>query len=130
MKNNLILAILAVVLGAGAGFAYLRFGNTSPAPAIVKPDQPDGHADGAHPAGEWCAGHQIAEADCPWCKPSLIEARGMCPEHGVPEALCSRCNMALIAGFKVQNDWCAGHDLPESQCLKCKAGDLPADERE
>jgi cobalt-zinc-cadmium efflux system membrane fusion protein len=68
---------------------------------------------------EMCPEHGIAEADCPWCHPSLIETMGMCGGHGVPEALCSRCNPDLIAGFKAANDWCAGHDLPESQCLLC-----------
>ena len=42
-----------------------------------------------------------------------------CPEHGVPEGECSRCDSSLIAGFKEKGDWCKEHDLPESQCFKC-----------
>jgi hypothetical protein len=42
-----------------------------------------------------------------------------CPEHGVPESVCTRCNAALIADFKKKGDWCKEHDLPESQCLIC-----------
>ena len=60
--------------------------------------------------------------------PSMVERKGMCSEHGVPEALCSRCNPALIVGFKAENDWCAGHAVPESQCDLCKGGDLPPGE--
>jgi len=73
--------------------------------------------------------HQLAEADCPWCDKSLIERMGQCGGHGVPEALCSRCNAALIPGFKAEGDWCAGHGLPESQCKRCQSGDLPPGER-
>ncbi len=79
--------------------------------------------------GEFCSEHSISEAECPWCDTSLISKLGMCPEHKVLEALCSRCNKKLIAGFKAENDWCAGHGLPESQCAKCKAGDLPPGEK-
>lgn len=42
-----------------------------------------------------------------------------CFEHGVPDAVCTRCNAALIPKFKVENDWCAEHGLPESQCTLC-----------
>ena len=72
----------------------------------------------AEPAG-FCKEHQIEEADCPYCRPSIVEDRGQCVEHGVPEALCHRCNPALVAAFKSVGDWCAGHDVPESQCIPC-----------
>lgn len=42
-----------------------------------------------------------------------------CPEHAVPESLCTRCNPSLIAAFKATGDWCSEHDLPESQCKIC-----------
>ncbi len=67
----------------------------------------------------FCEEHQIAEADCPYCRPGIIDERGPCPEHGVPEALCHKCHPALVAAFKSVGDWCAGHGVPESQCLKC-----------
>lgn len=41
-----------------------------------------------------------------------------CPEHGVPESICTRCNESLVAGFKAKNDWCNEHGLPDSQCFK------------
>ena len=72
----------------------------------------------ASPA-DFCAEHQIAESQCPFCNKSLIEQKGMCREHGVPEALCYQCNPALIPAFKAVGDWCGGHNRPESQCRIC-----------
>lgn len=43
----------------------------------------------------------------------------ICAEHGVPEAVCVRCNPSLAADFKARGDWCAGHHVPESQCSIC-----------
>lgn len=68
---------------------------------------------------DFCEEHQIAEAQCPFCDPGLIESLGHCNGHGVPEAFCYRCNPALIPAFKAVGDWCAGHDRPESQCYIC-----------
>ena len=115
MKKNLLFAVVLVLVGAVGAFAYLKIGGRD-----TEDKPPD--------AGEFCNKHQIAEKDCPWCDPSLIESKGQCPGHGVPEALCSQCNPALIPGVKAENDWCAGHSLPESQCAACKAGDLPPGE--
>jgi len=42
-----------------------------------------------------------------------------CPEHGVPENVCTRCNDGLTAGFKEKGDWCEKHNLPDSQCFIC-----------
>lgn len=63
--------------------------------------------------------HGLSGEDCPFCDPGLVERRGQCAEHGVPEALCTRCNPSLIAAFKANGDWCAEHGLPESQCMIC-----------
>lgn len=43
----------------------------------------------------------------------------MCTEHGVPEALCTRCNPALANVFKAKGDWCAEHEFPASFCPVC-----------
>ncbi len=72
--------------------------------------------------GAICSTHQIAEKDDPWCNRNLVQNSRMCQEHGVPEALCSRCKPALIAGFKAESDWCGEHNLPESQCTTCNPG--------
>jgi biotin carboxyl carrier protein len=70
-------------------------------------------------AAAFCDEHQIAEAHCPFCNPSLIESMGHCAGHNIAEALCYQCNPALIPAFKAVGDWCAGHDRPESQCYIC-----------
>ncbi len=111
MKKSVVVAVILAMLGAGGAFVYLRFIRSSG----------EGRAG---PAAGFCARHQIAEKDCPWCDPSLVEKKGQCPEHGVPEALCAQCNPALIPGFKAEGDWCAGHGVPESQCTICNP-DLP-----
>ncbi len=38
----------------------------------------------------------------------------MCAEHGVLEALCTKCNPKLIPVFQAKGDWCAEHGFPES----------------
>jgi len=66
-----------------------------------------------------CFTHHIEESRCPFCNPELIRKLGFCEGHRVPEAVCTRCNAAVIAAFKVEHDWCEEHGLPESQCEKC-----------
>ena len=43
-------------------------------------------------------------------------AADMCAEHGVLEALCTKCNPKLIPIFQAKGDWCAEHGFPESIC--------------
>jgi len=68
-------------------------------------------------------GGDAPAADAPK-KPLLLkkEMADWCPEHGVPESICTRCNESLVASFKEKGDWCGGHGLPESQCFKCNPG--------
>lgn len=47
------------------------------------------------------------------------EVADWCPEHGVPESICTRCNTKLVAEFQAKGDWCKAHELPESQCFTC-----------
>jgi hypothetical protein len=49
----------------------------------------------------------------------VAQVADWCPEHGVPESVCTRCNESLIAGFQAKNDWCKEHKRPESQCFIC-----------
>lgn len=65
-----------------------------------------------------CA-HNIDPVKCPFCDPSRVERLGMCKEHGVPEALCVKCEPYLKAAFIAALDWCKEHDVPESQCAIC-----------
>jgi cobalt-zinc-cadmium efflux system membrane fusion protein len=56
------------------------------------------------------------------------QAEGVCKEHGVLEALCTRCNPKLAAVFQAKGDWCSEHGFPESVCPKChpERGGKPA----
>lgn len=61
-----------------------------------------------------------------------VVGEGMCSEHGVLEAVCTRCNPALIPVFKAKGDWCEEHQYPESFCPIChpeKGGRPPVDVR-
>lgn len=42
-----------------------------------------------------------------------------CKEHGVLEAVCTKCNPALVPVFKAKGDWCEKHGFPESFCPIC-----------
>lgn len=44
----------------------------------------------------------------------------MCAEHGVLEAVCTKCNPKLIPVFQAKGDWCAEHGFPESFCPICQ----------
>ncbi len=62
-------------------------------------------------------------------------AEGMCLEHGVLEAVCTKCNPKLVPIFQAKGDWCAEHGFPESFCPVCRpesggrpATDVAADE--
>lgn len=48
-----------------------------------------------------------------------IQVADWCPEHGVPESVCTRCNAGLIESFQKKGDWCERHGLPDSQCFTC-----------
>lgn len=41
---------------------------------------------------------------------------GMCAEHGVLEAICTKCNPKLIPIFRAKGDYCEEHGLPMSVC--------------
>lgn len=71
--------------------------------------------------------HGLSSENCPFCDPSLVERLGQCPGHEVPEAFCTRCNPSLVVAFQAVGDWCVAHELPESQCAICNPGLLSAD---
>lgn len=52
----------------------------------------------------------------------------MCKEHGIAEAICTKCNPKLIPVFKAKGDWCDEHGFPESACPIChpERGGTPA----
>ena len=54
-------------------------------------------------------------------------APDFCPEHGVPKAVCTKCNPKLAAVFKAKGDWCNEHGFPESFCPICHPNAKPPD---
>lgn len=64
-------------------------------------------------------GAAATPSEAPASAPAAAQAAAMCGEHGLPEALCTKCNPALAAVFKARGDWCAAHDVPESLCPVC-----------
>ena len=57
-----------------------------------------------------------------------VEDGAMCKEHGIAEAICTKCNPKLIPVFKAKGDWCEEHGFPESACPIChpERGGQPA----
>ena len=55
-------------------------------------------------------------------KAAPAQAKGgdaLCAEHGVLEAVCTKCNPALVAVFRAKGDYCEEHGFPESICPTC-----------
>lgn len=50
---------------------------------------------------------------------SASVASDMCGDHGVLEAICTKCHPSLIPVFQAKGDWCAEHGFPESVCPLC-----------
>jgi cobalt-zinc-cadmium efflux system membrane fusion protein len=57
--------------------------------------------------------------EAPGTLAAVVDPTRMCSEHGVLEAVCTKCNPALIPVFKAKGDWCAEHEFPESICPIC-----------
>lgn len=76
--------------------------------AALKPGgkQPDEAKESAAPASKPAAAEPVAPDK--WCF-----------DHGVPKAVCTRCDTSLIQKFKDEHDWCKEHGVPESQCTLC-----------
>ena len=67
------------------------------------------HAKAGADAGETSSGAKV----------SAPAEGGFCKEHGVLEAVCTKCNPKLIPVFQAKGDWCAEHGFPESFCPIC-----------
>jgi len=61
------------------------------------------------------------QAPKPPASASASQQAGRC-EHGLPPAVCPKCNPALAAVYKAKGDWCEEHGFPESFCPICKPG--------
>jgi cobalt-zinc-cadmium efflux system membrane fusion protein len=123
VRNPIVTAFATLVLAIASGC-----GQKGGEKAAQGGAQSTTHAPAPHaaPAGAMCAEHKIAEAQCVWCDPTLVEKLGFCTGHGVPEAYCYQCNTALIPAFQAVGDWCAEHNRPESQCYICNPEKDPA----
>ncbi|MGE0709903.1 MAG: efflux RND transporter periplasmic adaptor subunit [Planctomycetota bacterium] len=105
----------------GVALLALGFG------AVVLADRRGWLPFGASAAQAQACPHGLTPAECPFCTPARVAQGGTCGEHGVPEALCTRCKPALIPAFQAQHDWCQEHGVPESQCLSCDPSRAPRD---
>lgn len=78
---------------------------------------------GSEPKGE-----KAGEAPRAGAKSAAPVEGAMCKEHGVLEAICTKCNPKLIPVFMAKGDWCKEHELPESVCPIChpERGGKPA----
>lgn len=58
------------------------------------------------------------------------EEGAMCEEHGVLEAVCTKCNPSLVPVFRARGDFCEEHGFPESFCPIChpERGGRPSSE--
>ncbi|MDX2054023.1 MAG: efflux RND transporter periplasmic adaptor subunit, partial [Polyangiaceae bacterium] len=50
---------------------------------------------------------------------AATQENAMCAEHGVLEAVCTKCNPKLIPVFQAKGDWCPEHGFPKSICPIC-----------
>lgn len=113
--RNLTLTSIALLTSV-ALFATGCGSSDAPAPQGGKQGAPRGahvHKEGEpHYDGD---GHdQMAEGK------ETAHSGWWCPEHGVPEAVCSICNSQVAAVFQKKGDWCADHDRAKSQCFICE----------
>jgi cobalt-zinc-cadmium efflux system membrane fusion protein len=60
-----------------------------------------------------------AKPEKPASQHTASQERAFCKEHGVLEAVCTKCNPALVPVFKAKGDWCEKHGFPESFCPIC-----------
>lgn len=78
--------------------------------------------------GASCRGESVASANAPEAETGAAgraggsgadDGQGMCEEHGVLEAVCTKCNPSLVPIFQAKGDWCGEHGFPESFCPIC-----------
>jgi len=67
-----------------------------------------------------CGGEGPDEARGQAASKEVASPDAFCSEHGVAEAVCTKCNPKLAAIFQEKGDWCAEHGFPESFCPICR----------
>lgn len=61
----------------------------------------------------------VAQTPAPSSNTSHSHSGWWCPEHGIPEEICTLCSAKAAADFKAKGDWCVEHNRAASQCFKC-----------
>ncbi len=59
-------------------------------------------------------------SEAPVASTAGASADELCDEHGVLEAVCTKCNPSLVPVFQAKGDWCEEHGFPESFCPICR----------
>lgn len=67
-------------------------------------------------APSWAAACSSQKGEAPGPAATTVAADALCEEHGVLEAICTKCHPKLIAIFKAKGDYCQEHGLPLSVC--------------
>lgn len=67
-------------------------------------------------APSWAAACSSQKGEAPRPADPAVAADALCEEHGVLEAICTKCHPKLIAIFKAKGDYCQEHGLPLSVC--------------
>jgi cobalt-zinc-cadmium efflux system membrane fusion protein len=62
-----------------------------------------------------CTGNPSSKTEAPTAHAAAKEG-AFCEEHGVLEAVCTKCNPKLIPVFQAKGDWCEEHGYPMSFC--------------
>ena len=62
-----------------------------------------------------CKGKTSSKTEEPTATTAAKEGE-FCEEHGVLEAVCTKCNPKLIPVFQAKGDWCEEHGFPMSFC--------------
>ncbi len=78
-----------------------------------------------------CGGDKAEPKPAATAATAATAAKGegeLCEEHGVLEAICTKCHPKLIPVFQAKGDWCEEHGFPESVCPIChpEKGGRPA----
>lgn len=67
-------------------------------------------------AGASCGKDRASQSETQANTEAPATEGAFCEEHGVLEAVCTKCNPTLIPVFQAKGDWCEEHGFPESFC--------------
>lgn len=129
MKRKLILAFVALLVVAAAGFAVAAARSQwMPSWARINPKKLPAWArfgekvTPAEDTGLSCKEHGVPEKFCTLCHAELKDKLLLCKEHGdIPEDICTLCHPDVQK--KNDIEMCPiGHGLPKHFCFRCGTG--------